>query len=663
MALLKKSMDVIDLAAWIKASRPLLVNRFIDNIYYDGRKWLWKLRMPSGVSFVVTHPGIGIYLSSREPATKEIDNLTRFARSRLRDGKISDIGMLGWERIAYFDVMKSGEAFRVYVELLPRGFLVIVKDGVISHASKFATLKDRAIRPGLQYVHPPPRGLEPSNERALLSALSGGKDLVRALVQGWGVPGHVAEEIIYRCGLYSAKNSPPDRISYEDKRCLTRAYLQLLEEASSGTGYLVLQNGIPYFVSPYIPRLLTEYYSLEAKSGDINGVLEAYFSKLEEMEALEAERKKLEEEIEELSGRIRKQEELINGFQLELSAISSSLQAIYENYERVENALKCADDVRRAKGWQSVVEECEGVVEALKEGGLVKLRIGDNVIELSCVEPLSKQLVELEKRRGEVQRKIERARKVLEELRKTRDNKRAEADKVLVKVSAPRAWYERYHWLITRNNFLAIGGRDASQNESVVKKYLRESDIFIHANVQGGSATVLLTNGKEPSADDIRDAATIAACYSKAWKAGFSFIDVYWARGSQVSKSPPSGEYLGKGAFMVYGEKSFINVPLKLAIGIEVLCDVVLGKVLRLAISSPEVAGDRLAVYAVIEPGDEEPQEVADRLAKMLSEKFEKEHGVKVRVNASLITERLPGKSRIAKVAAGKCPAACEELI
>lgn len=661
--MLKKSMDVIDLAAWVKASRPLLANSFIDNIYYDGKKWYWKLRASGRVSFLVTQPGAAIYLSPREPAVKEIDNLARFARSKLRDGKVSDIGMSGWERIAYFDVLKGDEAFRVYVELLPRGFLVIVKDGVISYANKFATLRDRAIKPGLQYAHPPPRGLEPSDESALISAISGGKDLVRALVQGWGVPGYVAEEIIYRCGLYNLKNSPLSNISDDDRRCLARAYIQLLEEASSGAGYLVLQNGSPYFVSPYTPRLLTEHYLLEAKKGDLNEVLDAYFAKLEELEALEAERKKLEEEVEELSERIRKQEELISGFQEELNAISSSLRLIYENYEKVERALKCADDARRAKGWQSVVEECEDVIGVSKERGLVKLRVGGEVIELSCVEPLSRQLVELEKRKGEVLRKIERAREVLEELRRARDDKKAEADKALARVSPPRAWYERYHWLFTRNNFLAIGGRDASQNESVVKKYLRDSDIFIHANIQGGSATVLITEGREPSADDIRDAATIAACYSKAWKAGFGFIDVYWARGSQVSKSPPSGEYLGRGAFMVYGEKNFINVPLKLAIGVEVVCDAVLGKALRLAIAPPEIASDKLAVYAIIEPGDEDPGEVASELARLLSEKFEKEHGVRVRIEPSLILERLPGRSRIVKVTAGKRPAACEELI
>ncbi|RLF76143.1 fibronectin-binding domain-containing protein, partial [Thermococci archaeon] len=38
---------------------------------------------------------------------------------------------------------------------------------------------------------------------------------------------------------------------------------------------------------------------------------------------------------------------------------------------------------------------------------------------------------------------------------------------------------------------------------------------------------------------------------------------------SQVTKQAPSGEYLGKGAFMVYGKRNWMHgLPLKLAVGI-----------------------------------------------------------------------------------------------
>ncbi|MEM2273195.1 MAG: fibronectin-binding domain-containing protein, partial [Candidatus Bathyarchaeia archaeon] len=46
-------------------------------------------------------------------------------------------------------------------------------------------------------------------------------------------------------------------------------------------------------------------------------------------------------------------------------------------------------------------------------------------------------------------------------------------------------------------------------------------------------------------------------------------IDVYWVRPEQVSKTPPSGQYLPRGSFMIYGARNYIkNVPLEVAIGV-----------------------------------------------------------------------------------------------
>ena len=35
-------------------------------------------------------------------------------------------------------------------------------------------------------------------------------------------------------------------------------------------------------------------------------------------------------------------------------------------------------------------------------------------------------------------------------------------------------WFEKFYWFITSENFLVISGRDAQQNEVLVKKYLKK---------------------------------------------------------------------------------------------------------------------------------------------------------------------------------------------
>jgi len=59
-----------------------------------------------------------------------------------------------------------------------------------------------------------------------------------------------------------------------------------------------------------------------------------------------------------------------------------------------------------------------------------------------------------------------------------------------------KEWYEKYRWSISRNGYLIIAGKDASQNESIVKKYLRDKDIFLHADIAGAPATIIISTRK-----------------------------------------------------------------------------------------------------------------------------------------------------------------------
>lgn len=52
-------------------------------------------------------------------------------------------------------------------------------------------------------------------------------------------------------------------------------------------------------------------------------------------------------------------------------------------------------------------------------------------------------------------------------------------------------WFEKFNWFITSENYLVLNGRDAQQNEVVVKKYLRQGDIYVHADLHGASSCVV----------------------------------------------------------------------------------------------------------------------------------------------------------------------------
>lgn len=38
------------------------------------------------------------------------------------------------------------------------------------------------------------------------------------------------------------------------------------------------------------------------------------------------------------------------------------------------------------------------------------------------------------------------------------------------------AWFERFHWFISSENYLVISGRDMQQNELIVKRYFRKRE-------------------------------------------------------------------------------------------------------------------------------------------------------------------------------------------
>ncbi len=130
-----------------------------------------------------------------------------------------------------------------------------------------------------------------------------------------------------------------------------------------------------------------------------------------------------------------------------------------------------------------------------------------------------------------------------------------------------KAWFEKFRWFYTSEKFLVIAGRDATSNEIVIKKHTDKHDIVFHTELPASPFAVLKTEGKKPGKISLEETAQFTGVYSKAWKAGRTVADIFYVNPDQVSKTALSGEYIPKGAFMIYGKKSFITPVLKLFVG------------------------------------------------------------------------------------------------
>lgn len=133
-----------------------------------------------------------------------------------------------------------------------------------------------------------------------------------------------------------------------------------------------------------------------------------------------------------------------------------------------------------------------------------------------------------------------------------------------------RKWFEKFHWFFTSEGFLVIGGRDAKSNETIVTKFMQQDDVYFHADIHGAPHVILKTEGKTPLQVSLSEAAVFAAAFSRAWQEQLPAIDVYSARPEQVTKKAQSGESLGMGAFMVYGERTWYKkTRLECAVGMK----------------------------------------------------------------------------------------------
>ena len=130
-------------------------------------------------------------------------------------------------------------------------------------------------------------------------------------------------------------------------------------------------------------------------------------------------------------------------------------------------------------------------------------------------------------------------------------------------------WYEKLRWFLSSDGTLVVGGRDANTNESVVKKYLDNNDIYLHADIHGASSIVVKLEGKEINDNLLQESASFAASFSSAWSKGFSTQDIYWVHPDQVSKTPEAGEFVAKGSFIVRGNRNYVRgAKVQIAIGI-----------------------------------------------------------------------------------------------
>ncbi|HLC64761.1 MAG TPA: NFACT RNA binding domain-containing protein [Candidatus Nanoarchaeia archaeon] len=209
----------------------------------------------------------------------------------------------------------------------------------------------------------------------------------------------------------------------------------------------------------------------------------------------------------------------------------------------------------------------------------------------------------------QMKRKIQGAKDALEKTRKQLEKLQKEAveeKKVTKKAAIKREWYEKFRWFFTSEGFLVIMGRDATTNEIIIKKHTNPDDLVLHTDMAGSPFAVIKSEGKKIGPASIEETAQATASYSRAWKLGLSTLDVFYVNPEQVTKKARPGEYLQKGAFMIYGKTNYLHPTLKLAVGIDENGRLVGGPDMAIKAHAKD--------FAIIMQGTENPSDVAKKL-------------------------------------------------
>ena len=136
----------------------------------------------------------------------------------------------------------------------------------------------------------------------------------------------------------------------------------------------------------------------------------------------------------------------------------------------------------------------------IKERTIAKAKLPELEARLGSLKDLRNEIDELDET------------KKLEEL--VRENRKILGD--IVEQKGRESKEDKFKKYELSENFILYVGKNAKNNDELTMKFAKPNDIWLHARGVGGSHCVIRVDGREPSKGIIKEAAAIAAFYSKA---------------------------------------------------------------------------------------------------------------------------------------------------
>ncbi|XP_023760773.1 uncharacterized protein LOC111909216 isoform X2 [Lactuca sativa] len=392
-----------------------------------------------------------------------------------------------------------------------------------------------------------------------------------------------------------------------------------LEDVISGTkvpeGYILMQqkkmvkdqppvdsSATDQIYDEFCPLLLNQFKSRVSVSFEtFDAALDEFYSKIESQRAEQQQQAKESSAMQKLTKIKNDQENRVQVLKKEVDRSVTMAELIEYNLEDVDaailavrvalaNGMNWDDLTRMVKEEKKSGNPVAGIIDKLHlERNSMSLLLSNNLDEMDddeITQPVEKVEIDIalsahanarrwyeqKKKQESKQEKTLTAHAKAFKAAEKKTRQQLSQEKSVAAISHIRKvhWFEKFNWFISSENYLIISGRDAQQNEMIVKRYMSKGDLYVHAELHGASSTVIKNHKPDNPVPPltINQAGSFTVCHSQAWNSKI-VTSAWWVYPHQVSKTAPTGEYLTVGSFMIRGKKNFLPPhPLIMGFGI-----------------------------------------------------------------------------------------------
>ena len=587
----------VDVFAITKELDKILAQGRIDNVYaIDGDLLILKIKTKLNEKkiLIVKNDSRINFTDYNYPIPKYPSQYIISLRKLLKNRKILSVNQYNFDRIVIFELSNvEGKPWRFIIELFNKGnYIVLDENNIVKIAKKYNIYKDRSILANREYFFPKSRGndfltITQEDFNEIFHNFEG--ELVRILARNINISGVISEEICLKAGI--EKNRLGSDLNQEELVSIYNAFKILRNQLLFGeinAAIVASENGEEISVIPFELELFKNNEKRTFNS--FNEAVDEYFSKIDSTRMITPQDHAINQKIKSQEKILANQREYLEDLKKRKNMYYKHGAFIYANFNAMEKLFNVILDAKE-KGHN--LGEINAKLQLAKNENFKDLAFFVRIIpathQIIVLINNNEVYLDLNKTIGEnanlIYTKGKKAEKKLKgtlpAIEKTEDNIRKlkirkesielEIDFLIKKPT--KKWYEKFRWFKSSDGFLIIGGRDASSNEAIFKKYINPNDLVFHANFPGSPLAVIKNpENEEIPTNTIKETADFVASFSIAWKENWGIVDVFYILPNQISKTPPSGEYLPKGSFMISGKKNLIkDAKTELALGLEFL--------------------------------------------------------------------------------------------